>query len=259
MLKRMLIFFLLVFVVISGWSADVDEVVKKANYMAYYQGDDMRSDVEMIITDSQNRVRRRAIKMLRMDIKDGGDQKFYLYFTTPADVEGMVYMVWKHINQDDDRWMYLPALDLVKRISARDKRSSFVGSDFVYEDISGRNITADEHKIISEDEHYIVLRNTPKKPESVEFAYYDVYVRKPDFLPVKIKFYDANGKLQRQIKALKIKIIDGHPTVVESMAEDYERGSKTRLVFSNVRYDVGLTEKIFTERYLRRPPRKWLR
>ena len=28
-------------------------------------------------------------------------------------------------------------LDLVKRIASTDKRSSFVGSDFTYEDISG--------------------------------------------------------------------------------------------------------------------------
>jgi len=56
--------------------------------------------------------------ILRRDVADGGDQKFYVYFLEPADVRKMVYMVWKHTDRDDDRWLYLPALDLVKRIAA---------------------------------------------------------------------------------------------------------------------------------------------
>ncbi len=29
----------------------------------------------------------------------------------------MTLLVWKHQDRDDDRWLYLPALDLVKRIA----------------------------------------------------------------------------------------------------------------------------------------------
>ncbi len=39
----------------------------------------------------------------------------------------------------------LPDLDLVKRIAAGDKRTSFVGSHFLYEDISGRAVQEDKH------------------------------------------------------------------------------------------------------------------
>ncbi len=259
-MRRFVVFWLgILFVFGDLWAMDVNEVVKKANYMAYYQGDDGIAKVKMVITDSQGRKRVREIEILRKDIEDGGDQKFYLYFLSPSDVEGMVYMVHKHVGKDDDRWLYLPALDLVRRISARDKRSSFVGSDFVYEDISGRSIDSDEHKILSEDDEYIVLRNIPKDPDIVEFSFYDVYVRKSDFLPVKIEFYGKDGNLQRRIVAKKIETIDGHPTVVESVAENLSTGGKTVLTFSQVKYDVGIEDNIFTERFLRRPPRKWLR
>ncbi|GAF74405.1 unnamed protein product, partial [marine sediment metagenome] len=39
-------------------------------------------------------------------------------------------------------------------------------------------------------------------------------------------------------------------------AQDLKAGTKTVNVFSNIKYDIGLTERIFTERFLRRPPRE---
>jgi len=128
----------------------VDEIVEKSNQVAYYQGKDGRSDVSMVIKDKQGQERTREFTILRWDAPGEGegdaycgDQKFYVYFQRPADVNKMVFMVWKRVNREDDRWLYLPALDLVKRIAAADKRTSFAGSDFFYEDVSGRNIEED--------------------------------------------------------------------------------------------------------------------
>ena len=132
----------------QGKSLSVQEIVDRSNLAAYYEGKDGRSHVNMTITDSQGRTRERRFIILRRDDKDGGDQKFYVHFSRPSDVRNMVFMVWKHIGQNDDRWLYLPALDLVKRIAASDKRTSFVGSHFFYEDVSGRNPADDTHELI---------------------------------------------------------------------------------------------------------------
>jgi hypothetical protein len=94
----------------------VEAIVQKANCVSYYQGDDGRSQVLMTITDSQGRTRRRKFTILRRDeppkesIKNKpdqycGDQQFYVYFHRPADVNKMVFMVLKHIDRDDDRWV----------------------------------------------------------------------------------------------------------------------------------------------------------
>jgi hypothetical protein len=44
--------------------------------------------------------------------------------------------------------------------------------------------------------------------------------------------------------------------VVESVASDLKAGTRTTNEFTAVRYDLGLKERIFTERFLRRPPRE---
>jgi hypothetical protein len=239
---------------------DVETIVNKANIMAYYQGDDGKAKVKMTITDKKGQARLREFIILRKDVEDGGDQKYYVYFLRPADVRKMVFMVHKHadINKDDDRWLYLPGLDLVKRIAASDKRTSFVGSDFLYEDVSGRSLDEDNHQLIETTDEYYVVKNVPKEPDTVEFSYFNVAICRKTFVPMKMEFYDKNGKLYRVIESQKVEIIQGFPTVVKSVVSDLNTGSKTEMEFADVQYNIGLQD-IFTERYLRRPPREAIR
>jgi len=246
----------------------VKQIVDKTNQTAYYQGKDGKARVKMTITDKQGRTRKRELTILRWDQpnpkqnKDDtycGDQKIYAYFHRPADVSKTVFMVWKHQNKEDDRWMYLPALDLVKRISSTDKRTSFVGTDFFYEDVSGRNIADDKHELIETTKNYYVLRNTPKDPKSVEFSYFKMWVHRTTFLVVKTEYYDRNSKKYRTYEALKVEKIQGKHTVTKAKMTNLLTGSSTISEYSKVKYDVGIPESIFTERYLRKAPRKYLR
>ncbi len=245
----------------------VEEIVKRTNYTAYYQGKDGRAHVEMTIEDGRGGTRSRVFTILRRDDQPEdaddeaftGEQAFYVYFTRPADVNKMAFMVHKHLDRDDDRWLYLPALDLVKRIAAGDKRTSFVGSHFFYEDVSGRNPDLDTHELVETTDTYYVLKNTPKDPEAVEFAHYTMWIHRATFIPVKTEYTDKQGNVYRSYQALTVETIEGHPTVTKSVMKDVATGGQTTLAYSKVEYDVGLPKDIFTERYLRTPPRKHLR
>jgi len=235
----------------------VDEIVNKANLAAYYQGADGKAKVKMTITDKKGQQRLREFIILRKDVKDGGDQNYYVYFQKPADVRKMVFLVHKHTDPktDDDRWLYLPGLDLVKRIAAGDKRTSFVGSDFLYEDVSGRSLAEDTHELAKTTNELFVIKNVPKEPDTVEFSYYDVSIDRKTFIPMKMEYYDKNGKLYRIIESKKIETIQDFPTVVKSVVSDLNTGSNTEMEFTGVKYDIKLGD-IFTERYLRRPPKE---
>jgi len=240
---------------------DVNTIVNKANLVAYYQGKDGKATVKMTITNKQGQKREREFIILRKDVNDGGDQKYFVYFQRPADVRRMVYMVHKHaeLKKDDDRWLYLPALDLVKRIAAGDKRTSFVGSDFLYEDVSGRSLAEDTHELIETTDRCFVVKNVPKNPETVEFNYYNVSIDRKTFVPMKMEFYDKENKLYRVIESKKVEVIQEFPTVVKSVVSDLKTGGKTEMEFSDVKYDVELDDDMFTERYLRRPHREAIR
>jgi len=237
---------------------NADEIVRQANLAAYYGGADGRSEVRMIISDAQDRQQRRQFTVLRRDIEDGGDQQFLVVFSQPSDVRGTVFLVDKHIDQDDDRWLYLPGLDLVKRISAGDKRTSFVGAHYFYEDVSGRRPTDDTHVITdTTDEHY-VLTHVPVDSSTAEFSEYVTWIDRRSFLPMKIEYTNAAGKLYRRVEVLTVEEFDGYPTVTASRVSDLLTGGRTDMQFRYIKYDVGFPESVFTERSLRNPPRDWL-
>lgn len=253
---------------VAAQTPSVDEIVHRANKAVYYAGQDGRAQVEMTIIDDQGRERHRRMTILRKDApktdatEEGayrGEQKFYVYFTRPADVNKMAFLVWKKPDADDERWLYLPALDLVKRIAASDKRTSFVGSDFYYEDVSGRDIDEDHHELVDTTQHYYVIKNTPKHPSLVEFAYYTMYIHKGTFIPVQVEYYDAQDNQYRIAKAHEVETIQGHPTVIKTSMESLKTGSKTVMEYTRVEYDIGLPDDIFSERFLRNPPKEFLR
>ena len=237
---------------------DPNTIVEQANLASYYAGQDGRSDVRMLIVDSQGREQRRQFTIVRKNLEAGGDQSFLVVFSRPSDVRGTVYLVKKHIDRDDDRWLYLPGLDLIKRISAGDKRTSFVGADYFYEDVSGRNPAEDTHDLIETTDQYYVLKHVPRDASSVEFASYVTWVDRSTLLPMKIEYTNAGGKVYRRIEVQQVETVQGYPTVARSRVSNLETGGYTDMQFGFVAYDIGVPEDVFTERSLRNPPKQWL-
>lgn len=236
-----------------------NEVVKRANLASFYSGKDGRAEARMKITDRQGREQVRQFTTLRYNHEPGGKQELMVFFSRPSDVKNTVFRVIRHPGTDDDRWLYLPGLDLVKRISAGDQRTSFVGSDFFYEDVSGRDTSADTHQIIDITPEAYVLKSTPKQPGKVEFIYYTSWIDSKTFLPLKVEYTNSKNKVYRRMEVEKTQIIQGYPTVVQARIENIEQGSQTLMQMRGVRYNLGLPESIFSERSLRKPPVKWIR
>ncbi len=245
------------------------EIMEKSQQAFYSQGADMKADIRMELITASGEKRLRVLTMLRWNNPKSKEQKYFLYFREPPDVRGMTFMVWKYPDKESDRWIYVPAIDLVRRIAARDARSSFVGSDFTYEDVSGRNVAADTHTLLREeklgDSDCYVVENVPKEP--IDYIKRISWVDKTTFLPLKEEYYDLQNQLARLFTADKIEDVvaaDGgerksFPTVTKRTMKNLKTGHRTEVTYTSVSYNVGLQDNIFTERYLRNPPERWIR
>jgi outer membrane lipoprotein-sorting protein len=243
----------------AGDLKDAAAIVNRANNAQYYTANDGRALVRMKIVDDKGRSQRRQFAVLRRDIKDGGDQNYLVVFDQPADVRNTAFLVKKHTTKDDDRWLYLPGLDLVKRIAASDERTSFVGTHFFYEDISGRHPSEDKHELLETTDSEYVVKSTPKSSKGIEFAHYTVRINKQTFLPSKVEYVNAQGKVYRRIETVKVDTVQGQPTITRLKVSDLDSGGYTLSDVSNVQYDLGIPDDIFVEGSLRNPPQKWLR
>lgn len=240
-----------------------EEVATKYQEVFFYPGKDMKALILMQLIESGGKERIRELTMLRKNSDKKNEQKYFIYFYQPADVDGMTFMVYKYPQKEDDRWLFVPALDLVKRIAANDKRSSFVGSDFTYEDVSGRDLQEDLFTITKEDKiqerSCLVLKSTPKNPKGSDYSYKLSWIDKENFLPLREEYYDLRGELYKVFSAEEIKEISGFWTVTKRKMQNVKNGHQTLVTFKEVVYNVGIDDDLFTERYLKRPPAKWVK
>ncbi len=232
------------------------EIEKRSLESFYAAGTDMRVRVLMVLINQQGGQRKRELTMLRKNMRSGGDQRYYMYFHAPPDVKGTTFLVWKYPTKDDDRWIYIPAIKLVRRIAASDRRSSFVGSDFTYEDVSGRDVSDETHTLLRsevlEGRPCYVLESRPVG--GADYARRVSWIDTERWIPLKEEYFDARGRNIRVFAADRVEEIGGHWTVTRRTMRNLQTGQRTEVTFQDVSYDQGLPDNLFTERALREPP-----
>ena len=238
-----------------------EEIIKHSLDTFYYAGNDMRARIRMKLINPQGNVRERDLTMLRLNLGATGDQRYYMYFHDPSDVKGTTFMVWKYPAKEDDRWIFIPAVKLVKRIAADDKRSSFVGSDFTYEDVSGRDLDDETYSLVRKEDFggrpAYVVESKPKA--TADYARRLSWIDQERWLPLKEEYFDARNEPVRTFIADKVEQKGKHWTVTARSMKNLQSGHRTEVTYSETEYDVGLKDEVFSERYLRDAPRQWVR
>ncbi|OGW34533.1 MAG: hypothetical protein A2010_09010 [Nitrospirae bacterium GWD2_57_9] len=136
-----------------------------------------------------------------------------------------------------------------------------MGSDFSYEDVSGRNIDDDTHVLVKEEkvdakECYMV-KSTPRAAD-VNYSYKMSWIDKDNYLPLKEEYYDRKGDLYKTFTADEIKTIKGFPTVTKRTMKNALSGHRTDVVFLKADYNLGIDDNLFSERFLKQPPKRWI-
>lgn len=239
---------------------DATELMKEAHLNMYYAGEDGSARVKMVITEKSGRTRERDFVILRKDFVEGGEQRYFVYFYEPNDVRRTTFMAWKNPDGDDSRWIFVPALDLVKPLSANDKKSSFVGSDFAYEDVSGRHWSEDTHTMLGEEKlgEWQTWKLESVPVSSDYFAKKTTWIDQASKLIVREEYFDDRGTQIKVFEVSKIETVDGFATATQRKMITPRKDNSTTIVFGEIAYDIGLEEGIFAERYMKSPPREYI-
>lgn len=211
---------------------------------------DTQAELSMILTNKQGETRERKLKQYISD--DGKMEKKIMFFVTPADVKGTSFMNWSYSSgNDDDQWIYLPALKRTKRISSGSKGDYFMGSDFTYDDLGDRHPTEDTHKLLREENLqgkacYVV--ESKSKTAGHMYSKTITWVLKDKMIGVQREFYDANGKLLKTLAIKKYDVINGFVTILETEMKNVQRNHSTVIALTNVKINQGIAASKFTER-----------
>lgn len=217
-------------------------------------GKDQTSTVTLEIQPKKGTKRVRQFSLLRKEASDM--TKLVTVFISPADVRDAAFLVWDERNKPDRRWLYLPAIGQVRRLASGEDRSSFFGSDFVYEDLTNRDPEQDTHTFVATQKvgtwDCWVIDSTPKNTKGLDFVRYRSWVWKDDPIFVRQEYYDAAGKAVRRGQVLKLQKVQSIWTWHQGTMENLKSGSKTLLEITEVKYNSGIADERFTEDQLSR-------
>lgn len=211
-------------------------------------GDDRQSELEMTLINHRGATRVREMRSYSKEY--GDDSKQVIIFLSPADVAGTGYLSWEYEDEqcDDDRWLYLPALRMVRRISGASNDDYFMGSDFTYDDMGDRNIDEDTHTLLREEtlegQTCWVVESVPLDSDE-QYKNRLIWIRQDSYMVIRSEYYDSIG-LMKVLSIGDIRQVDGIWTAHSMFMDNLREEHQTRLLLSNVSYNQNLNDNMFT-------------
>ncbi len=231
-------------------------------------GHDGRFELKMRLFDRQQRARERDLTILTMRPQSGGKNatsgsgdRVLIRFTYPNDIKGTAFLVWEHPDGEDERFLYLPALARARRIAGAEAQDSFVGSDFTYEDISGREFDDYTYSMIEQDATWTVPDGQRVPAYRIESRAKDAQarfprivstIRKDNFVIVHADIHNRRDERQKIYDVRRLDLVQSIWTLSEIVMTNTAEQTHTELLVKSVRYNTGLKEADFSRRELER-------
>ncbi len=217
---------------------------------------DSSADMQMMLKNKHGQKSLRSIRIRTLEVDGDGDKSLSI-FDNPRDVKGTAFLTFSHKTNDDDQWLYLPALKRVKRISSRNKSGSFMGSEFAYEDISSQELEKYTYKWIM-DETYanqdcFVFERYPVDTQNSGYTRQMVWMDKQEYRALKIEYYDRKNSLLKTYTATDYhQYLNRYWRAHKMDMINHQNGKSTQLSWANYQFQKGYSEKEFNKNSLKR-------
>ncbi len=243
----------------SDWPAG-DEVARRIN--ARDEGVAVSRSLEMELIDKRGGSRIRKTRSFRKNY--GEVKKTAIFYLEPKNIKDTAFLTFDYADpeRDDDQWLYLPAVRRVRRISASDRGSYFLGTDLTYDDVKRETkVTLEDYrwKTLGEDRvgghHCFVVEAIPVDDRTSRELGYSKVVSCVDseiWMVRVADYWDIRGAHLKTVAVTDIQQVQGIWTQLRVEVDNHRRGHRSVFVFSDVDYESGLDDDLFTEQMLRR-------
>jgi len=217
-------------------------------------GRDLTTLSRMVLTEKGRSPRIRELVTYRMDT-GRNEISNLIRFLDPEDIAGTGLLSIDKADGEADQWLYLPALDRVRRISSNRKGGRFVGSDLYFEDLQTRSPAKDRHRLLGQQTEggvlCDVLESIPVDSGNSVYRKRILWVDPQTLLVQRVDYFekDENTPSKRWLLRSK-KRIQGYWTVTDSRVIDLQSGHETRMVIDVALYDQKLPARLFTTQTL---------
>ena len=246
-------FLLLGWILVPGARADDASVLAQKMYERP-NGRDLTTLGRMVLTEKGHAPRIRELITYRLE-KSKGEVTNLIRFTDPEDIAGTGLLSIDKADGKSEQWLYLPALDRVRRISGDRKGGRFVGSDLYYEDLQERRPAEDRHRILgSEAINGVmcdILESIPVDPGNSVYRKRISWVEPATLMALRVDFFEKDDSVpSKRWWVVSKKKNQGFWTATDSRVIDLASGHETRLVVDTALYDRKLPTSLFNAQTL---------
>ena len=223
-----------------------EEIVKKAENTI--KGKTSHAEIEMIIKTPD------YTRDLKMESWWVGNEKALIVTKAPVKEKGN-----KTLKIENEMWEYLKNTETTIKIPPSMMLQSWNGSDFTNDDlVRESNLSKDyyqkimgEEKVSGEETWKIQLIPKPDAPVVWGKLYY--WVKKKNFLPSVVQYFDEKGNMIRYLVYSDVK--NFHGKVIPSRWEMHNKKKEdhsTTIILKDIEFDVNIPVRIFSFRELER-------
>jgi hypothetical protein len=182
-------------------------------------------------------------------------EKTLMRYLKPSAARGQAFLM---LNNADDIWTYFPRTKRVRKLSSSSKNQKVQGSDFSFEDMgSGDSWTKEYNSNNLGSEKYEKtecwkLESIGIPEQNPPYPKMEILIRKSDFYPIKIDYFDDNDFVEKTLLMGNIKEIEGVPTAMQMIMKNHSEGTETTMQTLSTTYSWEPPENFFSERTLKK-------
>lgn len=219
-----------------------NEILVKMENAGDYDTAEMEAEMKIVNTKGDETSMR-----LKSYERRGEEDQSLMWFTEPARLKGT-----KILTKGDNIWYYNVRTNRDRLLTKSAKKGSMMGSSFSYDDMNmeySKNLTAE---ILQDEKDHYWIKAFPKDDDK-KYSYLKIRVRKEDYLPEIIEYYDKTDSKYKEMKLEEFVVIDDHATALNIIMEDLSTGKITYMLTdrATLEFDSDLDEDLFNEKKLK--------
>jgi hypothetical protein len=242
----------------EGGARTLLDAVKRLNQTTRKWTDRVQQ-MKLTIVDRRGGEARRELEVLTKRYGDDASRSI-MFFHSPAPVRGIGFLQWIAPQEPDRQWLYLPALKRTRQISGGARTDSFAGTDFSYEDLSVMadvlDWSADSAQAALTGSETLdgqvcdIIELTTTPAAEVSYGKIRLWLGRDDQVVRRYQFADAQGQVAKTLQLSDIRITSGIPAAYRMEMRNERSGSHTLVELTELQYNTGLDDEVFTQRRL---------
>ncbi len=240
----------------TAYAMDIYEILDRSDAVIHPQN--LKGSFTMSLTSRTGDTRITKVIAYQKRKNENREDRLFL-FTFPPSVKGTGLLVNSYFDREEDRmWIYLPAVGKIKRVNLSTAGGGyFMGSDFTYSDLISAGREEFQFDLIGESnvhgqDCFVIGRKGKTKEIQRKYGYSrdERFIRKSDYVPVKIVFYDLAGDLLKELSVKKVHVMGQCRYPSHVIMENKQTGHSSEIVFEELESPSDIQDEYFTQRYL---------